>query len=279
MGAGAGHCHPAPICRRRTEKRELGEYWQRPPRFVARQQVGLCSPTQLARAVSGRFTRRTHELRDAGQGTDTHRCTFGFEVFFRKCEYCCNWGKHAMPTSGPSAAPLAAATPSLLWSTNTYLKFYIQKLFQADRHYVWCSTVFDGGALPRYALGAGQAASSDPASIYRALHHAVKTSDGGNEKIRDQKKTLRGLAVKWTKDGSITTAGREEIFSMLKLSQITDFRPLIYVIPYPAVAGRLRWCRENNGQAIIPSTSLRTWTQASSTLSSRSHALRSLAHS
>jgi len=146
--------------------------------------------------------------------------------------------------------------PSLLWSTNTFLKYYIQKVFGGDRHYVWCSTVFDGGAVPRYAIGAGQPASSDPATIYRTLHHAVKSSDGGSEKIRDQRKTLRGLAVAWERAGSITASQRDEIFSMLKHSQISDFRPLIYVIPCPADATRVALVPRPNVPATIPSTSL-----------------------
>jgi hypothetical protein len=148
-------------------------------------------------------------------------------------------GNAQVASSDTLAGQLAAGGPSLLWSTNTWLKHYIQMVFGANRHYAWCSPVFDGGAQQRYALGAGQDASSDPAAIYRTLHHAVRTSNGHNEKIRDQKKTLRGLAVKWSQDGSITTAEREEIFSILKYSQIEDFKPLIYVIPYAPVAARV----------------------------------------
>ena len=89
------------------------------------------------------------------------------------------------------AVPPASATgvsPALLWSTNTYLKYLIQKTYRADKHYVWCSSVLEGAAMPKYAIGAGQPPSSDPASIYRTLHHAVRTSDAGDQKIAEQKK-------------------------------------------------------------------------------------------
>jgi len=93
--------------------------------------------------------------------------------------------------------------------------------------------------MPKYAIGAGQPPSSDPASIYRSLHHAVKTGDTGDQKIISQKKTLRALAVKWAKEGSISANQRDDIFAMLKHSQVADFRPLIYVIPFPPVAARV----------------------------------------
>ena len=133
-----------------------------------------------------------------------------------------------------------AAAPVLLWSTNTYLKFNIQRLFRRDKHFVWCSPVFEGSAQPRYAIGASQAASSDPATIYRNLHHAVQSKDRGCEKIISQKKVLRALAVQWAKSGTIRNEDRDEIFAMLRLSQISDFRPLVYVVPYDLVKNRVK---------------------------------------
>jgi hypothetical protein len=130
--------------------------------------------------------------------------------------------------------------PLILWSTNTHMKYRIQNVFAGGSHFVWCSPVFEGAALPRYALGASQPASSDPATIYRQLYHAVKTNDGGDAKIASQKKVLRALALQWLEQGAITDDQRDEIVAMVKYSQMADWRPLLYVIPYGPVASRVR---------------------------------------
>lgn len=118
------------------------------------------------------------------------------------------------------------------------MKHRIQSMFRNRHHYVWCSPTFEGAALPRYAIGAGQPASSDPASIYRQLHHAVRTNDGGDKKIIDQKKVLKALAIKWLANQEISADDRNEILAMVAKSAIIDWKPLIYVIPYGAVTGR-----------------------------------------
>jgi hypothetical protein len=128
----------------------------------------------------------------------------------------------------------------MLWSTNTFLKFRIQQLFCGNLHYVWCSPIFEAAAAPRYAIGSGQAASSDPATIYRQLHQAVSTNDPHDAKIIQQKKILKGLAVKWFKNGSISTDQRDEIVAIVSHSAMADWRPLIYVIPYGPVAARVK---------------------------------------
>ena len=140
------------------------------------------------------------------------------------------------PAAGAGAAP---PPPLLLWSTNTHLKYRIQQTFFGGRHYVWCSPAFEGAALPRYAIGSGQPPSSDPASIYRTLHHVAKTADQGDAKVLSQKRTLKALAVKWAKDGLIDDGAKNEILAMVKLAQPLDWRPLIYVIPFAPVEARV----------------------------------------
>jgi hypothetical protein len=86
--------------------------------------------------------------------------------------------------------------PLLLYSTTTYLKFRIQQDYRAE-HYAWCSPVFAAETLNKYGIGAGTPPSSDPASIYRDLHHAVQRNDGHASKITEQKAVLTALAVNW----------------------------------------------------------------------------------
>jgi hypothetical protein len=118
------------------------------------------------------------------------------------------------------------------------MKYRIQTMFRGRRHYIWCSPNFEAAALPRYAIGAGLPPSSDPATIYRQLHHAVRTKDQGDNKIIDQKKVLKALALKWFKDNQISADDRDEIIAMVSKSDFLDWKPLLYVIPYGAVAGR-----------------------------------------
>lgn len=136
--------------------------------------------------------------------------------------------------------PAGTAPPLLMWSTGTHLKYRIQLQFREDRHYVWCSPTFEGAALGRYALGAGQPASSDPATIYRQLHLAVSSKDRHDAKIASQAKSLRALALQWHRDGQITDEQRNEMLAIVRTATISDWRPVIYAIPYPPVADRVQ---------------------------------------
>jgi hypothetical protein len=141
------------------------------------------------------------------------------------------------PTAG-SGGPIVPP-PLLLYSTNTTLKYRIQKQFCGDRHHVWCSPFFEGAALNKYAIGRNQPASSDPSTIYRDLCRAVDTKDGGCLKIGSQKKVLKGLAGIWLASGAITRDQRNEIVAMVTRSDFSDWRPLLFVIPYATVTSRV----------------------------------------
>jgi hypothetical protein len=129
--------------------------------------------------------------------------------------------------------------PLLLYSTNTYLKFRIQQDYRAE-HFVWCSPVFAAEALNKYALGAGLPPSSDPASIYRDLHHAVQRTDEHNDKIIKQKAVLMALAVDWCNDGHISPEDRDDITAVVNRAPFAEWRPIILVIPFAGVASRVR---------------------------------------
>jgi hypothetical protein len=131
-----------------------------------------------------------------------------------------------------------ASTPILLYSTNTYLKYRIQRDYRRE-HHVWCSPTFEAAKLGRYVLGAATPASSDPASIYRSLHRAVTEFDEHDGKIAEQKKVLLSLAVKWRADTLITDAEREEITAIVGSARFPDWRPLLFVMPYNLVSSRV----------------------------------------
>jgi hypothetical protein len=128
--------------------------------------------------------------------------------------------------------------PLLLYSTNTYLKFRIQEDYRQE-HYAWCSPTFAHDSVGKYARGAGTPPSSDPASIYRELAEAVRRTDEHNAKINAQRANLIARAVDWHAAGLITQAERDDITMTVGRATFPEWRPLVYVIPYASVAGRI----------------------------------------
>lgn len=133
-----------------------------------------------------------------------------------------------------------ADQPLLLWSTNTLLKFRIQHQFFGQVHHVWCSPTFEAAAKGKYEIGRDQPASSDPASIYRALKAFQEQPDDHDSKVAEQKKVLPGLAVKYFDDGKISASQRDDIIAIVNAARPSDWSPVIYVIPYAVVASRVQ---------------------------------------
>lgn len=141
----------------------------------------------------------------------------------------------------PSLPPVGVAgqSPLLLYSTNTYLKYFIQQTY-LDSHHVWCSPTFEAHTRDRYSAGAGQPASSDPCSIYRDLCRCVANPDDHDPKINSQRSTLMSLAVTWEASGAISSTDRDDIIATVQAAKFRDWRPLIYLIPYAGVAPRVQ---------------------------------------
>jgi hypothetical protein len=129
--------------------------------------------------------------------------------------------------------------PLVLYSTQTYLKFRIQQDF-IGKHRVWCSQVFDAEKQNPYELGSGQAPTSDPKAIFKDLWAAAVTKpDDHNAKITGQRTVLLGLAVSWCVDGLIAEDDRDEIVAIVQAARITEWRPLLFVIPFALVEKRV----------------------------------------
>lgn len=141
----------------------------------------------------------------------------------------------------PSLSSLGSAhtAPLLLYSTNTHLKFFIQETYLRE-HHAWCSPTFDAQTRDRYSAGAGQPASSDPCSIYRALSRTIAQPDDHDPKINSQRTTLMGLAVTWEASGAISSSDRDDIIATVQRARFPDWRPLIFLIPYAGVAPRVQ---------------------------------------
>lgn len=125
-------------------------------------------------------------------------------------------------------------TPIVLYSTNTWLAYHIQKRFYGDVHYVWCSPFWSEGATP--AIDATTPPSSSPQDIYRRYKADVVRNDGHSDPIERNRAGLRRGAAFRRDGGVINDAAHLEIEAIVGLSQIVAFRPLLYVIPFALVA-------------------------------------------
>jgi hypothetical protein len=139
----------------------------------------------------------------------------------------------------------------VLYSTNTYLKFRIQREYR-ETFFAWCSPVFEGKKRSRFDVGAGQPPSSDPHSIYWDLRNAVEQSDGHNTKINEQKTNIPALAVEWNNAGEITNPVCEEIAMLVSMASFKDWRPLIYVIPAAGLGARVELVARNRRASSEP---------------------------
>ena len=129
--------------------------------------------------------------------------------------------------------------PILLWSAGNAIKYLIYERY-FGYHYVWCSPVFEAAALARYSPGRAQPESSDPASIYRRLHKDVITKDKHSNEIARQRDSLKSAALMLKSSGSISDEAAAEVASIVDGAETSDWRPLLYVIPYTSVHGRVQ---------------------------------------
>ncbi len=127
----------------------------------------------------------------------------------------------------------------LLYSTNPFLKHYIQTKYRGDRHWVWCSEQFDTTKLAAYGAAAGNAPSSDPCDLYKRFSADVTRADAHSSLIESQRQAMLKHATRWHKAGEIDSATKAEIAYQARNSPVPLWRPLIYVIPRALVESRL----------------------------------------
>ena len=130
--------------------------------------------------------------------------------------------------------------PLILYSVNTYLAYMINQRYYGDKHYVWCSEVFD--ARSQHALGhhANIPPTSNPREVYFNLHEEVKRGDWHSAKIdANRKGILRGAREK-LRIGVINPDQFEEIDQIVNSVELSEFRPLLYIIPYHNIAEAVR---------------------------------------
>jgi hypothetical protein len=126
------------------------------------------------------------------------------------------------------------ALPIVLYSANSWLAYKIGERYYGGEHYAWCAPVFDGRTSS--AGGWYLPPTSSPAEIYSGLREEVRRGDRHSAKI-DQNKIgiIYGASVK-RRTGIVSEKQEKEIALIVEAAERADFRPLLYVIPYPPVA-------------------------------------------
>jgi hypothetical protein len=127
-------------------------------------------------------------------------------------------------------------TPLLLYSAGTWLAYTIAERFYGGVHYVWCSPFYDGVNAPRYV---NVPPTSSPAEIYRNMEEETRRGDLHSDAIRRNIAGILDGAAAKRGAGAITDAQYHEIRVVLKKAKIPDFRPVLYVIPFDRLEGRV----------------------------------------
>ncbi len=125
--------------------------------------------------------------------------------------------------------------PLVLYSTNTSLAFNIAQRYYDGLHYVWCAPYSESRAVPAN-VGGVLPPTSSPSDIFHNLWEEVQRGDLHSAAIeRNKLGILKGVAFKLSA-GVIDKNQAADINAILSLTQIADFKPLLYVIPYQPIA-------------------------------------------
>lgn len=126
--------------------------------------------------------------------------------------------------------------PLVLYSTNAYIAYMINERYYKGFHYVWCSEVFDARRQYAYGPHASIPPSSSPWEIYKTMREDVKRGDLHSANVQRLRKNILDGALEKLKAGKISKAQYKDIGKILEEALLSDFRPLLYVIPYQGVA-------------------------------------------
>ena len=124
--------------------------------------------------------------------------------------------------------------PIVLFSTSTLLAYRINEHYYHGKHFVWCNPFSNvKSVLP---ANTAMPPSSTPCVLFKAFDSDAKTNDLHSVVIKNNRLgLLRGAAVKRSR-GAITAAQESEITQIVNAAANQEFAPLLYVIPYAAVA-------------------------------------------
>ncbi|MDD3507415.1 MAG: hypothetical protein PHY27_03185 [Parabacteroides sp.] len=125
------------------------------------------------------------------------------------------------------------------YSTNTYLSYFISKTFYNGTFYVWCAPVFDPLSLDHLNPLCRIPPSSSPFKIYQDLKQEVNNRDLHSAKIEANRNGLKKGAINALANGLIDNDELTRINYIIDKADLTDFKPMLYLIPVSLVATRV----------------------------------------
>jgi len=128
----------------------------------------------------------------------------------------------------------------LLYSTNTFLSYEIGCRYRSNKHFVWCSEVFDPRKQSRNSLVSMVAPTSSPYEIARVLADAVVGEDHHNANIKKYRSLFKRFATIWEADKSITPEAASEIRGMVSQQSFRIWRPYVFIIPREPIESKRR---------------------------------------
>lgn len=124
--------------------------------------------------------------------------------------------------------------PLLLYSANTWLAYAIAERYYDGIHFAWCSPVYDGTRVEPHV---NIPPSSSPADLYRLLLDEVERGEQHSAVLKDKRDGLLRGANRRCAEGLISNAQLDEIKRTIATSPLTEFRPVLYVIPFDRIRG------------------------------------------
>jgi len=116
------------------------------------------------------------------------------------------------------------------------LAWAISNEYYGGRHWIWCSPFF----RPNGSAPAAFPPSAIPGAIYDRLFEDVTHGDRHSAWIAKNKVGLSKGAQCKEDEKAITPAQKAEILAIVDAAQISDFKPVLYVVPYDRVKSELR---------------------------------------
>lgn len=127
----------------------------------------------------------------------------------------------------------------LLFSVSTRLAFYINETFYGH-HFAWCSPVFNTEKLDSFHTFKNIPPSSNPYTIYDRYKRDVSASDFHSSCIIQNKAGLKNGAIQKLAVGIIDGADFSRINAIIDTALISQYSPLLYLIPTEIVKNRIQ---------------------------------------
>jgi len=141
-----------------------------------------------------------------------------------------------------------SSEPLILFSTNTYIAYRINRDYYGDKHFVYCTSKAGCKSLNVELLG--NPPSSRPMGRYNQLKDESKTGEL-HGLIKEQKHGIQKGALEKYRKNQITLIQKEEILYIAEHAKNLDYRPLLYIIPYSKVKELLKKVKIQNKASLF----------------------------